>query len=60
MSILLNKDIRDLINAYGQISDPKLAKNVLNLVLSMVPKNEKETENNFDTPPDYIKEYQKD
>ena len=42
MSILLNKDIRDLINAYVQISDPKVAKNVLNLVLSMVPKDEKE------------------
>ena len=60
MSILLNKDIRDLINAYVQISDPKLAKNVLNLVLSMVPKDEKEIQDNATIIPDYVKEYQKD
>lgn len=56
MGILLNKDIRDLINAYMQISDPKVAKNVLNLVISMVP--EKEKQDDSSKIPDYVKEYQ--
>ena len=60
MSILLNKDIRDLINAYAQISDPKVAKNILNLVLSMVPENKKEPVDDSKIIPEYIKEYQKD
>ena len=59
MGILLNKDIRDLINAYMQISDPKVAKNVLNLVLSMVPKDEKETVDDSKVIPDYVKKFQK-
>ena len=58
MSILLNKDIRDLINAYGQISDPKVAKNVLALVMSMVPQKNSE-QNDSEIVPDYVKEYQK-
>ena len=58
MGILLNKDIRDLINAYVMIPDPKIAKSVLSLVLSMVPK-EHETEDNSEEIPDYVKEYQK-
>lgn len=59
MSILLNKDIRDLINAYMQISDPKVAKNVLNLVISIVPKKSEETEfDDSNTIPDYVKELQ--
>ena len=43
MGILLNKDIRDLVNAYLQISDPKLAKNVLTLIMSMVPQKSEQT-----------------
>ena len=57
MSILLNKDIRDLINAYMQISDPKVAKNVLNLVVSMVPPKSEEQDDSKKIP-DYVKEYQ--
>ena len=59
MSILLNKDIRELINAYIQISDPKVAKNVLNLVLSMVPTTPEKQEDDSETIPDYVKEFQK-
>ena len=59
MSILLNKDIRDLINAYMQISDPKVAKNVLNLVVSMVPPKSEEQDDSKKIP-DYVKEYQED
>ena len=59
MSILLNKDIRDLINAYMQIPDPKIAKNVLNLVVSMVPSRSEERDDSQKIP-DYIKEYQED
>ena len=59
MSILLNKDIRDLINAYMQISDPKVAKNVLNLVISMVPQKS-EVQDDSKKIPDYVKEYQED
>ena len=58
MGLLLNKDIRDLINAYTKISDSKIAKNVLNLVISMVP--EKEKQDDSSKIPDYVKEYQED
>ena len=59
MGLLLNKDIRDLINAYIKISDPKVAKNMLNLVISMVPPKSEETETDDSSKiPDYVKEYQ--
>ena len=59
MSILLNKDIRDLINAYMQISDSKIAKNVLNLVISVAPpKSKKPEDDDSKTVPDYVKELQ--
>lgn len=57
MSILLNKDIRDLINAYMTIPDPKVAKNVLSLVLSMAHQ-EPEQQNDAKQIPDYVKEFQ--
>ena len=60
MSLLLNKDIRDLINAYIRISDPKIAKNVLSLVLSVAPRDETETKDDSKEIPDYVKEYQED
>lgn len=59
MSLLFNKDVRDLINAYLRISDPKVAKNVLNLVTSMAPEPELVSEvSDADVIPDYVKEYQ--
>ena len=58
MSVLLNKDVRDLINAYLSIPDPKIAKNVLALVTSMVPENNKEPIDDSKTIPDYVKEFQ--
>ena len=61
MSILLNKDIRDLINAYVMISDPKQAKNILSLVMSMASKDEKTSPvDDSQVIPDYVKEYQED
>ena len=60
MTVLLNKDIRDLINAYLRISDPKVAKNILNLVISMAPKIENNSEiGDTKSIPNYVKEYQK-
>jgi len=60
MSILLNKDIRDLINAYLQIPDTKVAKNILSLVLSMVPpKTNSVPVDDSKAIPDYVKEFQK-
>jgi len=58
MSILLNKDIRDLVNAYALISDSKVAKNVLNLILSLAPKNEENPVDDSKIIPDYVKEFQ--
>ena len=58
MSILLNKDIRDLINAYALISDPKVAKNILNLIQSLASSNKEESVDDSQTVPDYVKEYQ--
>ena len=61
MGILLNKDIRDLINSYLMISDPKVAKNVLKLVISMASSEEKETpSDDSETVPAYAKEYRED
>lgn len=60
MTVLLNKDVRDLINAYLRISDPKVAKNILNLVISMAPKIENNSEiSDTKSIPNYVKEYQK-
>ncbi len=59
MSILLNKDIRDLVNAYAMIQDPKVAKNVLALVVSMASNPKEETEvDDSKIIPDYVKEFQ--
>ncbi|MBO7484156.1 MAG: helix-turn-helix transcriptional regulator [Alphaproteobacteria bacterium] len=60
MSLLLNKDIRDLISAYIKISDPKIAKNVLALIVSMSPKTEEKEIDDSETIPEYIKEFQED
>ncbi len=60
ISILLNKDIRDLISAYTQIKDPKVAKNALNLILSLAERDEEELIDDSKIIPDYVKEYQED
>lgn len=59
MSVLLNKDVRNLVSAYLRISDPKVAKNVLTLVMSMAPEIVPD-DSDADNIPDYIKEYQED
>ena len=61
MSVLLNKDVRTLVNSFIMIQNPKVAKNILSLVQSMVP--HQETEDIIDDSkvvPDYVKEYQED
>ena len=59
MGLLLNKDIRDLVSAYTQISDPKIAKSVLALVTSLVPEQPQEPEiDDSKIIPDYVKQYQ--
>ena len=59
MSVLLNKDVRNLVSAYLRISDPKVAKNVLTLVMSMAPEVVPD-DSDADNIPDYVKEYQED
>ena len=45
MDVLLRKDVIDLVNAYASIQDPKVAKHILDLVLSLVPQKDEEADN---------------
>ena len=61
MDVLLKKDVIELVNAYARIQDPKIAKHVLDLVLSIAPQPKEEPQiDDSKNVPEYVKEFQKD
>ena len=61
MDILLRKDVIELVSAYTRIQDPKVAKNILDLVLSITPQSKEESQiDDSKNIPEYVKELQED